>query len=262
MRVTDHATLEKTAAIYREGGWPAEVEGDASSGQVKEKPLPFLDAEGEQGPPERAGVAGDVLNLTGRSGWDDTLERLQVAIELFVGMLRISLIGALAQRTSGLAHRHDPFAIPIQEDDVARLENLDAVLPRIEESGGPMLAQHVAIVQRVVVMAGIEDAIRASLAVGMTKSASWPRPRLARIHLALDRHTSRRIQPLEDCVDFPRDCGGHAIAGIAEGTQCWLSMFLRDALDNSGCEETEAISFEPGAQAWEGISSVGSNAVA
>lgn len=28
-RVTDHATLEAVAARYREGGWPAEVEGDA-----------------------------------------------------------------------------------------------------------------------------------------------------------------------------------------------------------------------------------------
>ena len=28
-RVTDGQTLEQVAAIYREGGWPAEVEGDA-----------------------------------------------------------------------------------------------------------------------------------------------------------------------------------------------------------------------------------------
>jgi hypothetical protein len=28
-RVTDRETLEKLAALYREGGWPAEVEGDA-----------------------------------------------------------------------------------------------------------------------------------------------------------------------------------------------------------------------------------------
>jgi hypothetical protein len=28
-RVTDQSTLEKLAAMYREGGWPAEVEGDA-----------------------------------------------------------------------------------------------------------------------------------------------------------------------------------------------------------------------------------------
>jgi hypothetical protein len=28
-RVTDRPTLEKVAALYREGGWPAEVEGDA-----------------------------------------------------------------------------------------------------------------------------------------------------------------------------------------------------------------------------------------
>lgn len=28
-RVTDRATLETLAALYREGGWPAEVEGDA-----------------------------------------------------------------------------------------------------------------------------------------------------------------------------------------------------------------------------------------
>ena len=28
-RVTDRATLERVAALYREGGWPAEVEGDA-----------------------------------------------------------------------------------------------------------------------------------------------------------------------------------------------------------------------------------------
>lgn len=28
-RVTDHPTLEKLAARYREGGWPAEVEGEA-----------------------------------------------------------------------------------------------------------------------------------------------------------------------------------------------------------------------------------------
>ena len=28
-RVTDQATLEAVAALYREGGWPAEVEGDA-----------------------------------------------------------------------------------------------------------------------------------------------------------------------------------------------------------------------------------------
>jgi hypothetical protein len=28
-RVTDHPTLERVAALYREGGWPAEVEGDA-----------------------------------------------------------------------------------------------------------------------------------------------------------------------------------------------------------------------------------------
>ncbi|MBC7811819.1 MAG: pyridoxamine 5'-phosphate oxidase family protein [Burkholderiales bacterium] len=28
-RITDHATLEKTAQMYREGGWPAEVQGDA-----------------------------------------------------------------------------------------------------------------------------------------------------------------------------------------------------------------------------------------
>ncbi len=29
VRVTDAKTLEQVAAIYREGGWPAEVEGDA-----------------------------------------------------------------------------------------------------------------------------------------------------------------------------------------------------------------------------------------
>ena len=28
-RVTDHATLETVAKLGREGGWPAEVEGDA-----------------------------------------------------------------------------------------------------------------------------------------------------------------------------------------------------------------------------------------
>jgi hypothetical protein len=28
-RVTDPATLERLAAVYREGGWPAEVDGDA-----------------------------------------------------------------------------------------------------------------------------------------------------------------------------------------------------------------------------------------
>jgi hypothetical protein len=28
-RASDHDTLERAAAIYREGGWPAEVEGDA-----------------------------------------------------------------------------------------------------------------------------------------------------------------------------------------------------------------------------------------
>jgi hypothetical protein len=28
-RVTDQATLEKVAGLYRQGGWPAEVEGDA-----------------------------------------------------------------------------------------------------------------------------------------------------------------------------------------------------------------------------------------
>jgi hypothetical protein len=28
-RITDGSTLEKVAARYREGGWPAEVEGDA-----------------------------------------------------------------------------------------------------------------------------------------------------------------------------------------------------------------------------------------
>ena len=28
-RVTDHPTLERVAALYREGGWPAEVSGDA-----------------------------------------------------------------------------------------------------------------------------------------------------------------------------------------------------------------------------------------
>ncbi|HEY7036563.1 MAG TPA: pyridoxamine 5'-phosphate oxidase family protein [Thermomicrobiales bacterium] len=28
-RVTDPATLERVAALYRDGGWPAEVEGDA-----------------------------------------------------------------------------------------------------------------------------------------------------------------------------------------------------------------------------------------
>jgi len=28
-RVTDQPTLERVAALYREGGWPAEVEGDA-----------------------------------------------------------------------------------------------------------------------------------------------------------------------------------------------------------------------------------------
>jgi hypothetical protein len=31
-RVTDPATLERVAALYREGGWPAEVEGDAFTG--------------------------------------------------------------------------------------------------------------------------------------------------------------------------------------------------------------------------------------
>ncbi len=29
MRVTDHTTLERVAAGFREGGWPAEVEGEA-----------------------------------------------------------------------------------------------------------------------------------------------------------------------------------------------------------------------------------------
>jgi hypothetical protein len=29
VRVTDHETLERAAARFREGGWPAEVEGDA-----------------------------------------------------------------------------------------------------------------------------------------------------------------------------------------------------------------------------------------
>lgn len=29
VRVTDARTLDRAAAIYREGGWPAEVEGDA-----------------------------------------------------------------------------------------------------------------------------------------------------------------------------------------------------------------------------------------
>jgi hypothetical protein len=29
LRVTDRPTLERVAALYREGGWPAEVEGDA-----------------------------------------------------------------------------------------------------------------------------------------------------------------------------------------------------------------------------------------
>jgi hypothetical protein len=28
-RVTDADTLERLAAVYREGGWPAEVDGDA-----------------------------------------------------------------------------------------------------------------------------------------------------------------------------------------------------------------------------------------
>jgi hypothetical protein len=28
-RVTDPSTLERLAAVYRSGGWPAEVEGDA-----------------------------------------------------------------------------------------------------------------------------------------------------------------------------------------------------------------------------------------
>jgi hypothetical protein len=28
-RITDPGTLERTAALYRDGGWPAEVEGDA-----------------------------------------------------------------------------------------------------------------------------------------------------------------------------------------------------------------------------------------
>jgi hypothetical protein len=28
-RVTDASTLERLAAVYRTGGWPAEVEGDA-----------------------------------------------------------------------------------------------------------------------------------------------------------------------------------------------------------------------------------------
>lgn len=51
------------------------------------------------------------------------------------------------------------------------------------------------------------------------------------------------------------------LPGIAERAQRGFSVLLRDALDDPGCEEAEAISFEPGAQAWEGISSMGSNAV-
>jgi hypothetical protein len=31
LRVTDSATLERVAAVYRTGGWPAEVDGNAST---------------------------------------------------------------------------------------------------------------------------------------------------------------------------------------------------------------------------------------
>jgi hypothetical protein len=96
----------------------------------------------------------------------------------------------------------------------------------------------------------------------MTESATWPRPRLPRVHLALDRRTSWRIQPLDNRVNLPRDGGRHAITGIAQSAQRGFLVLLRDALDDSGCEEAEAISFEPGAQAWEGISSMRSNVVA
>lgn len=58
------------------------------------------------------------------------------------------------------------------------------------------------------------------------------------------------------------DRGWDAITSIAEGAQRWLSVVLRDALDDPGREQSEASGFEPGAQGCEGIGSVGSDAVA